>query len=334
MAMPPFKQDFKGLKGADGGRPNSLRLTMSASDCGATQENTMSNTLRNVSLAIALMVGAAPLMMTSQASALTMTECSVKFKAAKAAGTDGGVKWNDFRKAQCGTDAAEAPAAPATPMAKPAKATTAVAATTAAPVATASGSFMKDCSVAWKGMKANNTAPAGMTWKQFVAAKCVVPASATMPASKPVTAAAAPAAAAPATTASGSFMKDCSASWKAMKASNTVPDGMTWKQFVAAKCVVAGAAPATPAVATKPMTKATPVIVAPAEPTDTPDATPLATADKNGKAFTPGQMAAHKRIRECANQWRGLKASNKLPAGTKWPQFWSACNKQLKAAGQ
>ena len=120
-----------------------------------------------------------------------------------------------------------------------------------------------------------------------------------------------------------------------MKTANTIPDGMTWKQFVAAKCVVAGvAAPATPAVATKPAAKVTPVIVAPAEPSDKPDATPLATADKNGKPFTPGQMAAHKRIRECGDQWRGLKASNKLPAGTKWPQFWSACNKQLKAAGQ
>ena len=154
----------------------------------------MSNTLRNVSLAIALMVGVTPLMMTSQASALSMTECSVKFKAAKAAGTDGGLKWNDYRKAQCGTDAAAADpaaaaAAPAT--AKPAKAaTTAAAATAAAPATMASGSFMKDCSTAWKAMKAANTTPAGMTWKQFVAAKCVVPASAAAPATKPVTAAA------------------------------------------------------------------------------------------------------------------------------------------------
>ncbi len=299
----------------------------------------MSNTLRNVSLAIALMVGVAPLMMTSQASALSMTECSAKFKAdkaaAKAAGTEFTTKWNDYRKAQCGSDAAAtAPAAPATPAVKPAKATT-PAATAPAVATTASGSFMKDCSASWKAMKAANTAPAGMTWKQFVAAKCVVPASAAtpaVPAAKATTAAAAPAT--PAATASGSFMKDCSASWKAMKAANTVPAGMTWKQFVAAKCVVAGAAPATPAVSAKPAAKATPVIVAPAEPSDTPDTTPLATADKNGKPFTPGQMAAHQRIRECGNQWRNLKTTNKLPAGTKWPQFWSACNKQLKAAGQ
>jgi len=36
------------------------------------------------------------------ARALSMTECSAKYKEAKAAGTLNGMKWNDFRKAQCG----------------------------------------------------------------------------------------------------------------------------------------------------------------------------------------------------------------------------------------
>ena len=49
-------------------------------------------------------------------SALTMKECSEKYKAAKAAGDT--TKWNDFRKAQCGSDATAAPAAP--PAAAPA----------------------------------------------------------------------------------------------------------------------------------------------------------------------------------------------------------------------
>ena len=51
---------------------------------------------------------------TSPAQALTTQECSAKYQAAKAAGTLGGQKWNDFRKAQCGADAtpAAAPAAP------------------------------------------------------------------------------------------------------------------------------------------------------------------------------------------------------------------------------
>ena len=50
------------------------------------------------------------------AQALSMSECSAKYKEAKAAGTLNGQKWNDFRKAECSADAAAAPAAaPAAP---------------------------------------------------------------------------------------------------------------------------------------------------------------------------------------------------------------------------
>jgi hypothetical protein len=69
----------------------------------------------------------------SQASALSMKDCSTKYKAAQADGSLNGQKWNDFRKAQCGADAtvtpasatttaATTPAAPAAPAAKPAPA--------------------------------------------------------------------------------------------------------------------------------------------------------------------------------------------------------------------
>ncbi|CAL80151.1 conserved hypothetical protein; putative signal peptide [Bradyrhizobium sp. ORS 278] len=86
---------------------------------------------------------------TAPAQALTAQECSAKYKAAKDAGTLNGQKWNDFRKAQCGSDAtaaapAAAPAAPAAPApapaaeAKPAKETKA-AAKEAAPAAEPSG---------------------------------------------------------------------------------------------------------------------------------------------------------------------------------------------------
>ena len=51
---------------------------------------------------------------TAPAQALTTQECSAKYQAAKTSGTLNGVKWNDFRKAQCGADA--------TPMAAPAAA--------------------------------------------------------------------------------------------------------------------------------------------------------------------------------------------------------------------
>ena len=64
--------------------------------------------------------GFAALAVTSPAQALTTQECSAKYQAAKAAGTLGGQKWNDFRKAQCGADATAAPAAaPAGPAAFP-----------------------------------------------------------------------------------------------------------------------------------------------------------------------------------------------------------------------
>ncbi|OCK58830.1 hypothetical protein [Bradyrhizobium sp. LMTR 3] len=75
--------------------------------------------------------------MTSQANALTAQECSAKYQAAKAAGTLGGQKWNDFRKAQCGADAAPAAAA-AAPAAAPKEEKTA-AKKEAAPAAAPSG---------------------------------------------------------------------------------------------------------------------------------------------------------------------------------------------------
>jgi hypothetical protein len=61
---------------------------------------------------------------TAPAQALTSQECSAKYQAAKSGGTLNGMKWNDFRKAQCGADAtpmaapAIAPAAPPPPVAE------------------------------------------------------------------------------------------------------------------------------------------------------------------------------------------------------------------------
>jgi hypothetical protein len=64
--------------------------------------------------------GLAALAMTSPVNALTAQECSAKYQAAKTAGTLGGQKWNDFRKAQCGADATAAPTAAAPAAAAPA----------------------------------------------------------------------------------------------------------------------------------------------------------------------------------------------------------------------
>jgi hypothetical protein len=60
----------------------------------------------------AALLGFAVHLAVTPAQALTMAECSAKYKAAQAAGTLKGMKWNDFRKAQCGADPAAA-AAPA-----------------------------------------------------------------------------------------------------------------------------------------------------------------------------------------------------------------------------
>jgi hypothetical protein len=69
-----------------------------------------------------------------------MAECSAKYKDAKAAGTLNGMKWNDFRKAQCGSDATAAPAA-AAPAPATASAPAAAPAPAPAPVATGSAVF-------------------------------------------------------------------------------------------------------------------------------------------------------------------------------------------------
>ena len=73
----------------------------------------------------------------TSANALTMKECSAKYKTAQTAGTLNGQKWNDFRKAECGSEAVATPAAAPAPMpapaAMPAPAPKAAAAPAAAP---------------------------------------------------------------------------------------------------------------------------------------------------------------------------------------------------------
>lgn len=74
-------------------------------------------TMRSTSLAVFLVTISVPVWMAT-AHAISMQECSAKYKAAQTAGTLKGMKWNDFRKAECSDDAA-------TPAAKPAASTTA-----------------------------------------------------------------------------------------------------------------------------------------------------------------------------------------------------------------
>jgi hypothetical protein len=86
--------------------------------------------------------GFAALVATAPAEALTTQECSAKYQAAKTAGTLNGQKWNDFRKAECGADAAATPAAaPAAPKATEAKPKKPEAAPAAAPAAAGNAVF-------------------------------------------------------------------------------------------------------------------------------------------------------------------------------------------------
>ncbi|MFZ1149088.1 MAG: hypothetical protein WAR76_05065 [Xanthobacteraceae bacterium] len=76
---------------------------------------------RHVALYAVTLLGVVAMQGTA-AHALSMAECSAKYKAAKAAGTLNGMKWNDFRKAQCAAEATT----PSTPgAAQPTKTTTA-----------------------------------------------------------------------------------------------------------------------------------------------------------------------------------------------------------------
>jgi hypothetical protein len=136
-----------------------------------------------IAFGAAMIAGAAFLANAPTASALTMQECSAKYKDAQKAGTLNGQKWNDFRKAQCGSDAAAAPAAaPAasTAAAKPAAAPAAAPKPAAAPAAAGNATFpssvsskysketagkarMHTCLDQYNANKANN-GNGGMKW--------------------------------------------------------------------------------------------------------------------------------------------------------------------------
>jgi len=84
---------------------------------------------RTILAAALLSLGAG--MLATPAAALSTKDCSVKYQAAKQAGTLNGQKWNDFRKAECGaapdaaTNTVPNPVAPgATKTAAPAPAPT------------------------------------------------------------------------------------------------------------------------------------------------------------------------------------------------------------------
>ena len=69
--------------------------------------------MRWASFFLITLVGAIALGGLLPAQALTMKECSAKYKAAQQAGTLQGTNWSDFRKAECSSNTSAAPASSA-----------------------------------------------------------------------------------------------------------------------------------------------------------------------------------------------------------------------------
>src|SRR6516164_2107252 len=112
-------------------------------------------------------------MQSSSANALSMHECSAKYKEAKSAGTLNGMKWNDFRRAQCGAEATVAPATMAAPAPAPSPASSDRVRNTVFPSAvdprysdrSAGKARMETCLDQYRANKANN-ANGGLKWIQ------------------------------------------------------------------------------------------------------------------------------------------------------------------------
>ncbi|MGE4253339.1 MAG: antifreeze protein, partial [Parvibaculaceae bacterium] len=96
------------------------------------------------------------------AEALTTKECSAKYQAAKEAGTLGDLKWNDFRKAECGPGASAE-------IEKPAKKK--AAAKKDDDDDDAKGLTSKQCSAKYQAAKEAGTL-GDMKWNDFRKAEC------------------------------------------------------------------------------------------------------------------------------------------------------------------
>ncbi|TPK55703.1 MULTISPECIES: hypothetical protein [unclassified Mesorhizobium] len=277
-------------------------------------------------LAVATLFLAAP------ANALTMAECSTKYNAAKDAGTLAGQTWNQFRKAQCGTDAA-ATAKPDAKAAdtkaadtKPAKATKAAAAADDG----AKGLTAKECSTKYQAAKAAGTLN-GMKWNDFRKSECATGASAAAGASaavatKPATTKAATTAAATDSSGKGLSMADCSSKYQAAKTANTL-NGMKWNDFRKAECGASASDDDT--------------VPAPTEATYTKEPAKPTVAAPKGVSFPTAispkfatETPAKARMHTCLQQYYANKDANTL-GGLKWIQkgggFYSLCNAKLKS---
>lgn len=103
--------------------------------------------------------------------------------------------------------------------------------------------------------------------------------------------------------------KACQEEWRSNKAANQA-NKITEKAYVE-KCKAESEKPAaaTPAAAPAPAAKSST-----AKPAD-------------------GRQAEYARERACGQDWKADKAAGKIPAGMKWPKYWSECNQRKKAMG-
>lgn len=287
-------------------------------------------------------------------------QCAAEWSKAKDAGkVPDGMTWPKFysecaaRLGAAAAPAAPAPAAASTDTGKPAPQPAAAPASAASkpaatPAQSAASSSQTVCAEEWKKAKDGGKLPAGATWPKFYS-ECAARLSGATPAAATPAAAAAPAkpaspaaAAKPAATpaASHSSQTLCAEEWKQAKAGGKLPAGATWPKFYSECAARLSAASPTAAPVAAPAAAAAkpgaPATAKPASAPASPAAKPAADDDEDtGEGVrepTPGQLAARERMKACGAQWRSQKEAGKIPDGQTWPQYWSACNKRLKAA--
>lgn len=295
------------------------------------------------------------------AHALSTKECSVLFQTAKDKNTLNGMKWQDFRKANCAADAAAAepvaaPAAdkpakekktkvakvvepaPAEPVVaeKPAKTKKVKEAVAPAVAAAPAGTKLtaKECSAKYQADKAAD-ALKGMKWNDYRKAMCAGDAAAVEPVDAPAPAKvvkpAATMAAAPADAIGHLTAKECSVKYQAAKAAGTL-NGSTWNQFRKSDCTTDSQdAPDEADIAKDAPDPVEPAVIANvAVPTGVkmPKAVNAQYAD---------QSAGKARMHTCVDAYHANKDAGTLN-GLRWIQkgggFYSICNSKIKAAAQ
>jgi hypothetical protein len=261
----------------------------------------------SLAVAAGLSFAAAP------ASALTMAECSARYNAAKDNDTLDGKTWNEFRKAECGADAATGE-----PAEVDNKKTKEVAASNEEE---AKGLSSKQCSAKFQAAKAAD-ALGGMKWNDFRKSECGPGAAAEFLAAKSD---GRPAKAAAEGRGKGLSMSECSAKYKDAKADGSL-NGMKWNDFRKSECGANAADDDTVPAMDE------------ANYSDEPEK-PVAKAPR-GVKFPNGvsskfsdETPAKARMHTCLEQYYANKDADTLN-GLRWIQkgggYYSLCNARLK----